>query len=35
MKPLFYNGKKKIDTKCHTQHFGINDWIHINLNDTK
>jgi hypothetical protein len=35
MKPLFYNGKKKIDTKCHIQHFRIIDRIHINLNHTK
>ncbi len=31
IKPLFYNGKKKIDTKCHTKHLGIYDWIYIHL----
>ncbi len=25
LKPLFYNGKRKIDTNFHTKHFGIND----------
>jgi hypothetical protein len=25
VKSLFYNGKKKIDTKCHTKHLGMYD----------
>jgi hypothetical protein len=35
VKPLFYNGKKKIDTNFHTKHFGIYDWIYINLKHTR
>jgi hypothetical protein len=29
VKPLIYNGQKKIDTKCHIKHFGINALLHI------
>jgi hypothetical protein len=29
LKLLFYDGKKKIDTKCHTKHFGINEYTLI------
>ncbi len=35
VKPLFYNGKTKIDTKCHTKHLGMYDWININFKHTR
>ncbi len=35
VKLLCCNGKKKIDTKCHTKNLGIYDWIYVNLKHIK